>query len=153
MLLSPIAVAWTWARPAPLAAALFVVAAVCAFLAQYAATALLQHRPASDVRWWLAAELVGLALSGTSLVAAHGGGALLLLAAAGTGLFGAGQTLWELGGAHPLRKTAGELARIGAIALSGPAAFVVSCGRIEAPAGLLYAACLVSFSAVALATR
>jgi hypothetical protein len=145
MLWAPVAVAWASCRPAPAAAAMFVAAALCAFLAQHAAAALLQRRGSSDLRWWLAIEVVGLAISGISLVMTFRGGSILLLTAIGIGLFGVAHILWELGPAHSTRRIAGELARAWALALSGPAACVVAHGRLEAHAWVLYGASIAFF--------
>ncbi|MBI5537325.1 MAG: hypothetical protein HY898_31675 [Deltaproteobacteria bacterium] len=112
---APVAIAWAiW--PPPLRAALaLIVALVCLLLAQHASVAL-PERETPDARWWIALELVVAGVCGSFLVIQCHKVDLLVIGAVGTALWGVRR--WQMAG--------NRLADGWMLALSGPAACVVS---------------------------
>jgi hypothetical protein len=140
----PILVTWIAFPPSPLPAALLVLSVAAAWLAQSTAPA--AGRGVGSSRQWLTAELMVLAAAGLALLL---GWRLWPLVPLGVlaAVF-AGAHLWMRGKVIQRRldrSEPGELIGVVGLCLTAPAAYVVSRGRLDENAAVVFAACTLFF--------
>jgi hypothetical protein len=148
ILYAPLVIAFAAARPFALGPALLLVLAVTGlYLARNAAGLLFRWRGKEGTAFWLAVYLLLAAAGALPLLLAYGRTDLLLLGLIAAGLFGVHSALLVLPAKKRLdRSQWGEILAVGALALTAPAAWAVSTGRLDGRAWLLWAACALYFS-------
>ncbi len=131
----------------PVPELLLLLAVTGAFLARNAVGLLLRGRGKDGVAGWLGVYVLLFAAGALPLLAAYRRYALLEVGAVVAGLFlvHAALTVWP-SRERLDRSQWGELLAVGALAMTGPAAWVVATGRFPAVAWALWAACVLFFS-------
>lgn len=140
----PMLMTWIAFVPRPAPAALLVLSVAAAWLAQ--STALAAHRAAGKARWWLVAELAVFAAAGLALLLGYGLWPLVVLGALAAVFAGAHAWMRSTVSRRRLdRSEPGELLGVLGLCLTGPAAYVVSRGRLDANAAIAFVATTVFF--------
>jgi hypothetical protein len=140
----PLLMMWMAFPPRLVPAVLLVLSVLAAWLAQSTAPA--ARKGARGARTWLVLELLVFAACGLGLVLGWRLWSLVPLGAAAA-LFAAVHS-WMRGKVIKRRldrSELGELLGVLGLCLTAPAAYVVSTGRLEAPAAAAFAACAVFF--------
>lgn len=147
ILYAPLVVGFVAARALPVVPALLLVAAVTGvFLTRNAAALLLRRRAQPGSAFWLALYAALAIAAGAPLLTMRGAGALVRIGVAVALLFAihAALTIW------PARRRLdrsqwGEMLAVGALTLTGPAAYAISRGTLDRTALLVWAACALYF--------
>ncbi len=132
-LFTPTAIAWAIWPPPLLAALALIVALASLLLAQHTAVLVQQRHAPADAQWWLGLELLIAVLCGSFLVIQCHRSDLLVVAALGTAMWGV----------HHWQVASAGLSSSWMLALSGPAACVVSNRGIAVCAMLFFASAVV----------
>jgi YwiC-like protein len=148
MLLAPFLIPLV-AAPSPrlFRGCLLLVAAVSAFGLQYVAGLILRRRRIAPNAPWFALYLASLLAGLLPLVRVYRLSDLLLLAPLGAVLFGINVAAMLLNPRRRFdRSLPGEIVGVLALTLTGPAAYVVACGRLDHLAWQLWVACVLHFT-------
>ncbi|MBI5536996.1 MAG: YwiC-like family protein [Deltaproteobacteria bacterium] len=154
VMLVPIMLTWLALPPRPGPAILLVVAAASAWLAQSTAPSVLQPLRRAEALQWLSVLLGVFALASFGLLVGYKQWALVPIGLVAAVL--AGVHLWMRGqvrGRRLDRSGPGELLGMAGLALTGPAAYVVSRGTLDWGALVIFGACVVFFSSGVLFVR
>jgi hypothetical protein len=127
--------------------ALLAVAVTGAFLAREAAGRLIRKRGKRGATFWLCIYVVAAVATGLPLVHFAGPGPVVTVALAVVTLFALHSLLLVMPGRRRLdRSQWGEVLGVGALALTGPAAYAVATGKLNVTAWLIWAFCTLYFS-------
>lgn len=148
MLYAPLLITLAAVHPvAPFPAVLLILAVTSAFLGQHTVRLLIRRRRQEGKIFWLGIYLALLAAGVVPLLFVYRRTALLVVGVLAAILFG----LHTLLLCWPSRKRLdrsqwGEILAVGALALTAPAAYVVSRGTLDRMAWSIWAACILYFS-------
>jgi hypothetical protein len=154
VMLVPIMLTWLALPPRPGPAILLVAACTSAWLAQSAASSALQPHRREQALQWLSVALGVFLLASFGLLAGYHQWKLIPIGLAAAAF--AAAHLWMRGWARRRRldrSAPGELMGVAGLALTGPAAYVVSRATLDWGAVILFGACVLFFSSGVLFVR